>query len=251
MGSNTWVIDLSHHNTVTSFEDIRASGIIGVIHKATEGIEFSDPDYWMRRDEAEAAGLMWASYHFLRPGDVGLQMENFLNKVQPGPGERLVIDYEDEDCTLDELRDAIRILHGVVPECELTVYSGHLIKEQLGDDFDPVLAMTSLWIAQYTEAPEPDWPMATWEVWTLWQYGETGEVPGVEGPCDVNSFNGSMANCYAWFDPDYAEPLPGPSPYPEPEPLPVPVPAQATVYVSIDVPDGVAVRVTINGRPSG
>ena len=36
------VIDLSHHNTVTSFQDAKAAGILGVIHKATEGTIFVD-----------------------------------------------------------------------------------------------------------------------------------------------------------------------------------------------------------------
>jgi len=30
------VIDLSHHNTVTSFADIKGAGVLGVIHKATQ-----------------------------------------------------------------------------------------------------------------------------------------------------------------------------------------------------------------------
>lgn len=31
------VVDLSHFNQVTSFQEIQQSGIVGVIHKATEG----------------------------------------------------------------------------------------------------------------------------------------------------------------------------------------------------------------------
>jgi len=34
------VIDLSHHNTVTSFQQIKGNGIIGVIYKATQSTRF-------------------------------------------------------------------------------------------------------------------------------------------------------------------------------------------------------------------
>jgi lysozyme len=31
-----------------------------------------------------------------------------------------------------------------------------------------------------------------WTDWTFWQDSESGDVPGVEGPCDTNSFNGDL-----------------------------------------------------------
>jgi lysozyme len=233
MSHDPLVIDLSHHNSVASFEDVRAAGIVGVIHKATEGTGFSDSEYWDRREAAKQAGLEWASYHFLKHGDIALQMENFLQKVQPEPGERLVIDHEDEDVTLDDLRDAILELQINAPQCELTVYSGHTIKEQLGQSFDPLLATTSLWIAHYTDAAEPTWPTATWPVWTLWQYTDTGFCPGINGACDLNNFNGSVEACHAWFN-AYAEPT-------EPDIV------RPTVRVEVITTPGVEVTVVVNG----
>ncbi|MDQ3746468.1 MAG: glycoside hydrolase family 25 protein, partial [Acidobacteriota bacterium] len=50
------VIDLSHHNTVTSFQQVKDAGILGVIHKATEGTSFVDPRYTERRTAALAVG---------------------------------------------------------------------------------------------------------------------------------------------------------------------------------------------------
>ncbi len=38
------VIDLSHYNTVTNFSDVKAGGIVGVIHKATEGTKLDRLD---------------------------------------------------------------------------------------------------------------------------------------------------------------------------------------------------------------
>src|SRR5262245_32071305 len=71
-------IDLSHHNTIPeSLQDARRSGILGVIHKATEGSSYVDSKvdarFWLARD----AGMMWGVYHFVRPGDMDQQVGFF------------------------------------------------------------------------------------------------------------------------------------------------------------------------------
>lgn len=53
------VVDISHHNTVTSFQEAKNSGILGVIHKATEGLQFVDANYDGRRVLATSVGLFW------------------------------------------------------------------------------------------------------------------------------------------------------------------------------------------------
>ena len=63
------VIDISHWNNVASFVEVKNDGVMGVIHKATEGFDFTDPAYLERRSQAQAAGLMWGSYHFGVGGD--------------------------------------------------------------------------------------------------------------------------------------------------------------------------------------
>lgn len=52
---NAVVIDLSHHNEVADFGKVYASGVRGVIHKATQGSTFIDADYASRRATAQAA----------------------------------------------------------------------------------------------------------------------------------------------------------------------------------------------------
>ena len=58
------VIDISRSVTVTDFRQVRASGIRGVIHKATEGGDYADSACAVRRPHAEAAGLLWGTYHY-------------------------------------------------------------------------------------------------------------------------------------------------------------------------------------------
>lgn len=229
---STHILDLSHHNDVLSWDDIAASGVIGVILKATEGTSYEDPTYEQRRREAQAAGLKVASYHFLHAGDVAEQMRWFLETVQPRQGERLVIDHE-ADASLDELEYAVNFLAADPHDVQITVYSGHLIKEQLGEGYSATLSqLTDLWIAQYTTG-WPTWPEQTWPSPALWQWTDEGSCPGVNGNVDCNHFNGSPENCALWI---------GPTPQPQP--------VASTIEMSMSVEHGTVIRLTINGEVS-
>ncbi|MFZ1152332.1 MAG: GH25 family lysozyme [Xanthobacteraceae bacterium] len=49
---------------------VKAAGIAGIIHKAAEGVGFTDKLYADRRVRALGVGLLWGAYHFLRPGSI-------------------------------------------------------------------------------------------------------------------------------------------------------------------------------------
>ena len=213
MSNDLVIVDLSHHNTVKSFLDLKNGGVMGVIHKATEGTSFTDSKYLSRREECKEVGLLWCSYHFLRHGNVEDQIDYWLSVTTPTAGERLCIDFEHEDVTLNDLHEAVIYLESKNKNYQITVYSGHTIKEALGDRHDSVLAKTSLWIAQYREG-NPSWPVDTWPAWSLHQYsdGDVGgsprDVPGIKAPCDCNRFNGSRENCAKWMGPANGKPAP-------------------------------------------
>jgi lysozyme len=230
------VVDLSHHNPTPDWAKLKAGGVVGVILKATEGTTYVDPDYASRRHDAEViGGLCVASYHFMRPGSMKAQLDHFLGIVQPAKGERVVLDHEDDRVSLGELEQAVSILLADSRDLQVCVYSGHLIKEQLGSKHSSTLADTSLWIAQYTAASAPSWPTGTWPTWSLWQWTDSETVPGISAPVDGNRWNGSPDNLVKWFGPA-AEPAPAPPPGPQIE----------TVEVVIRIPAGLPYRVTVN-----
>src|SRR5512138_3898457 len=72
------VIDISRGVTVTDFRRVRASSILGVLHKASEGSDYADIAYAGRRPQAEAAGLLWGAYHFGTAGASGEQQAAFF-----------------------------------------------------------------------------------------------------------------------------------------------------------------------------
>jgi lysozyme len=191
------VVDISHHNGNVDLGKAQAAGVVGVIHKATQGTSMIDNMYDPNRQKAAAAGLLWGAYHFGTQADGAAQADFFLSKASADAQTLLVLDYEpngNSTMTLDQARafvSRIKEVTGRFPG----FYSGSLIKQQLGGKpADPVLAQCFLWIAQY--GPGPTQIPVTWPAWTMWQYtdGNVGPQPhsvdGI-GNCDRDQFNGT------------------------------------------------------------
>jgi len=62
-------IDISHHQGYPDFEQVKAAGVRGVIHKATEGTGFIDDARAENLSNAKKAGLAISTYFWLKPGD--------------------------------------------------------------------------------------------------------------------------------------------------------------------------------------
>jgi lysozyme len=223
------VVDLSHHNTddgsEIDWQAVKRDGIWGVIYKATESTDYIDPTYDEARRQAKAVGLLWGAYHFFRPGSVAAQVEHFLLHAMPGPDTLLVLDHEDEGCSIDSVKTFLRMVEEKTGQ-RPALYSGHVLKEQLGNRIDSYLGDTRLWLAQYgSELEVPaTWPEGAW----LWQFtdGQAGPSPhaidGI-GRCDINSFDGTQQQLTAtWAEASVAPPQPQPPEPPTPPPDGVP-----------------------------
>jgi lysozyme len=192
------VADISHHNGNVNLAQAQQAGLVGVIHKATQGTGMVDDMYNQNRQNAQAAGLLWGAYHFGSAGDGAAQADYFLSKANPDAQTLLVLDYEpngNSTMTLDQARafvQRVKDVNGKFPG----LYSGSLIKQQLGGQpADPLLSQCWLWVAQYGQQPTNIPP--TWPTWTMWQYtdGVNGPQPhsidGI-GNCDRDQFNGTL-----------------------------------------------------------
>lgn len=243
MGDVPVCIDISHWQGFPDFEEVKAAGVLGMIHKVSEGTSYVDPNRATNCANAMKAGLAVATYFWIKPGDGAKQAEFYLSKIDPVRGERVVIDYEEDGCSLNTLHDAVQALLDYNMDLKITVYSGHLLKQELNGECDDFLAAnTDLWLAQYTsDEGSISWPDETYEQWALWQYSETGELPGIDDSyVDFNNYNGNDQEFLAWITPEGA---------PMPEPTPPPDPSR-TVSVAIRTPQGVKVEVTVNDKPA-
>lgn len=187
------LIDLSHHNGTIDLTNAQQSGIVGIIHKATQGSSFVDPQYQINRQQAQTLGLTWGAYHFGNGDDGVSQADFFLKTVQPNEQTILVLDFESNTAgstmSLQDARDFvthIQVITGIWPG----LYGGSYLKEQLGSQADPILQNCWLWLAQY--GPTAVLPPG-WQTWTLWQYTDGHLVPEPNpiphiSPCDRDFF---------------------------------------------------------------
>jgi lysozyme len=188
------IVDISHWDGNIDFQQVRASGIVAVVAKATTGGTGVDPQYARYKAGALAQGLLWGTFHFGTGDDVNAQVQNYLSTVTPNPRELAALDYEPNPygstMSLAQVRDFVGIFQSRTGRYPI-LYSGVSIKEALCSNMDPLLSRCPLWIAQYGPAVTipPAWPR-----YTLWQYTDGTDgldaVPGI-GRCDRNQYDGS------------------------------------------------------------
>lgn len=227
---DTAAIDLSHWNQVDDCAAVAGAGVIGVIHKATEGTDYIDPTYDQRRRDARDNGLMWGAYHFLRPGDMTMQAQWFVANAQPDPDTLMAADHEDDGVSLNDLKQFMSEVARLIGRPPV-LYSGNVIKQQIGNARDEEMAQYRLWLAQYSATPS--WPTATWPSWWLWQYTGNGSCAGIAGDCDCNAYQG-VDLAAEWSGSADAVIVPDDN---------VPV-----ITMAISVPDGVELHINVNGE---
>ena len=198
MQFNPVIVDLSHFDDVTDWDKVKNFGILGVINKATEGTGVVDKTYKIRRQPAADRDILYGAYHFLRPGDPDDQADHFLDvalSVSDPDSILLALDHEDRNVPLANAKQWLqRVLDKTGRRAVL--YSGFLIKEQLGNGRDPFLAQHRLWLSHYSS--KPVWPQNWAEPWIIQFTGdgvgpEPHQVPGITipGGIDLNHYGGT------------------------------------------------------------
>lgn len=219
-------IDLSHHNTIPqSLLPAKQTGILGVIHKCTEGTGYIDSKVESRRYLAHDAGMLWGLYHFVRPGSMIEQVDFFLSTAEEISDENtlLALDWEDTGVSIEAAIAFMTRLEGISRRSPV-LYSGHVLKEALGGKPEPRLSRYRLWLAQY--ASNPTLPPG-WSSYWGWQYTDQGSVMGVTPPTDLNAFDGTIEELASSWSGRTTTPKPPAKP----------------ITIRVAVPEGVEVEV--------
>lgn len=192
-----YVVDLSHHDKVSSFAKAKKAGLQGMIHKATQGTSMVDETFEGRIAAARKAGLLVGAYHFGTDADVDDQVSHFLDTVGDTKDILLALDYEPNPSggtmSLKQAREWIEKVEEKTGQ-SVVVYSGHLIKQELDEDKDGFWGRHRLWLAQYgNNAKLPD----AWDKYWIWQYTGDGigpephSIDGIDGDeLDLNTYDG-------------------------------------------------------------
>lgn len=200
------VVDVSHWQNNINYSDVAADGIIGVIHKATQGIGYTDPKYATDRPKALAAGLLWGAYHFGTAQPVEEQVNHFLSVAKPKANTLLALDWEENSnrsqgtMKLEQAKQFVTLVHKTVGRWPV-LYGGSLIKSSVLPGGDPVLRNCPLWLSQWR--CNPTLPPG-WDAYTLWQYtdGASGPLPhyvnGI-GNCDRDVYAGNKKQLQAMW----------------------------------------------------
>jgi triacylglycerol lipase len=223
-------IDLSDNNNLQDapgplggFARVKASGIAFLLHKATEGVNWTDPRYKTRRLAWMSGGSIsvkdidgktlqlaprFAAYHFLTLADPVTQARYFLETAQLQPGDDAAVDWEATQDSPAPSADAVDAFCNEVENAlgfPIIVYSGSAAKAQL-KGVDTRFSKRRLWLAQFASTFQVQ---QSWAYPWLWQdNGESGStpagpgpntIPGVDGICDNSTIAGRMtvAQLYA------------------------------------------------------
>jgi len=200
---------ISHHQGAVDFDAVIASGIAGVIVKATEGraptvdSRFAENCRALReRSDQLVAGY----YSFCRPNTDGggaedgrAEAEHFCRTLLDA-GVRADEDFiaapdfemggTNPDHSAQQNLDFIAAWEETCVKMldrSPWLYTGKNVWRQRCAWSDAFVHLP-LWVASYTSRPpEMPWPQPT-----LWQYTGSGSCPGVSGNVDRNRFEGSL-----------------------------------------------------------
>lgn len=208
-------IDVSNINPPVNWQVVRSAQITYGFIKATEGATFIDKTFNTNWEGMKQAGIIRGAYHFFRPttSTPQEQADNFLTIVKDvlEPGDLPpVLDVEAwpetvgqqwKTINLDQRIERVQIWLKKVEQATkrrpIIYTSPSFWKEYMGDTQN--FTRYPLWIAHYTDKPEPLIPAHNWggNGYTFWQYTEKGTVAGVSGNVDKNRFKGSIAQLMA------------------------------------------------------
>lgn len=187
-------IDIYHGDTVNSWAAIKASGINFCFIKATEGTHYLDPEFKKNWAACKQAGIIRGAYGFFHPSQDPVKQAEVLCStvgILEPTDLPLTLDWEvtdDVSPSTDEMRGLtfllkVEELSGKKP----IIYGGPYFLEDM--ELSANFSGYPLWLAQYNTTARIPSP---WKAWTFWQTGDSGHVPGMGNPVDMNKFQGTL-----------------------------------------------------------
>jgi lysozyme len=184
-----------------------------------------DNTYLANYQGAGAAGLLRGAYHFMYAYGVEEQARLFaetIGDVELPPA----IDVEDKYLEEHHVRTFLEEFARFSDQKPI-IYTSLSKWEELIGPHTPWASEYDLWVANYTNKPEPRLP-AAWDRWTFWQHTDHGRVAGYEDAINLNWFNGDREALYGYAGIALEEPEPEAPAAPE-EPEVIAAPEEAEV----------------------
>ncbi len=187
-------LDISHHQGDIDWEKVGNLDYDFVFVKATEGITHQDVNFTENWNALSQTTLKKGAYHYFRPNVSPIkQVENFLNLVPLKSGDLPpVLDVETDDGRTQEevIETALEWLEEMEKRtCVKPIL--YTYQKFYNQYFKEKFAEYPIWIARYsTEKPE----LINQAEWDFWQYGNRGQIEGIDGFVDFNVFAGDSTD---------------------------------------------------------
>jgi len=168
-------VDVSHWQGGMDWQEAKAAGVTHAYIKVSES-ESVDPQFAANWQGAKDAGIQRGGYHYLRNHRSAVdQAMFFLEMLGDDRGELPpVLDVEDTEAPVDE--GEVQVWLGLVEGPagpKPIIYTAKWFWDQHVGNTDWA-ADYDLWVANYTNADEPQLPN-DWDSWWLWQYAADGD----------------------------------------------------------------------------
>ncbi|WP_280637246.1 peptidoglycan-binding protein [Alkalihalobacillus sp. BA299] len=195
---NALGLDVSHHQGSIDWPKVKAAGKSFVFIKVTEGVGFIDPKFHENYVAAKKEGFIVGAYHYATPAiDDAIEEADYFvdtllkfNALQKGDLPPVLDLEEHRGLNKDELTNWARNWINRVKErigIEPIIYSYPWF---IDTHLHPTLHDIPLWFARYGVNQPRDY--GGWNRWTFLQYTASGSVNGINGPVDLNEFDGTV-----------------------------------------------------------
>lgn len=190
-------IDVSHHNPILDWAEVKRQNITFTYLKATEGITHDDRNYPYNYKLAKENNIKTGSYHFYNFGVSGReQAKHFIRVAKCKSGDLLpAIDVEHSPANPYSkdpsfVKNVIKELQ--IMENELHEYYGFHPVIYTNIDCYKLYINNSfpnnpIWISSLNKEPNNDV-----KNWVIWQFTHKGELDGIVGDLDLNYFRYSF-----------------------------------------------------------
>jgi lysozyme len=177
-------IDVSQHQGVVDWSQVRQAGFDFAYLKASEGRDFTDASFASNWPAAAAAGLARGAYHFFTLCSSGAdQARHFLEVLPAGAELPPAVDLEIAgNCAS---RPAASVVEEQLRDFETAVEAAtdRSLVLYVGTDFHTLYPLSqsvdrSRWVPRFLRRPSTSW--------TVWQVSSFAHVPGIDGSVDID-----------------------------------------------------------------
>jgi len=193
-------IDVSKFQGAIDWQSVKSSGITFAFARALEGETVHDSEFAANWHGMHEAGLIRGAYDFYVVEDSPeSQAKIFSDLVSLKPGDLVpMVDIEQGSITskngsvpanmVSNLHQYLTLLEAHFGIKPIIYTNARFWNTYMDDSFSDY----PLWLAEYG-VKAPALPNG-WNSWKFWQYSDSGDVPGINGAVDLDTFNGNLAD---------------------------------------------------------